>query len=113
VLETARPVHLLHTLARDHQPDTIALLQRPIHHSEVNDHTPVGIVVAIKNECSKRFLHSVLWGRHLPDDRFENVFNADAFFSRCLDRIATVQPDNFFDLLLDAIGLCTGKVNFV
>ena len=99
--------------ARSHQPHFVLAANGAIHHSKVDDHAPIAVVVAIKNQRPQGLVDGVGRGRHQVDNRLENFVNADPFLGRGQNGTAAIEADNLFNLFSDAFRFGSGQIDFV
>jgi hypothetical protein len=99
--------------AGGHEPDLLALADRPVDHADQDDDSEIGVVPAVDQH---RFegRAAVAFGRRDPShDRLQHLVDADAGLGRGEDGVVRRQPDYVLDLLPDLVRVGGGEVDLV
>ncbi len=100
---------------RAHHADLLALGQHAIDDAHQNHDAEIGVVPAIDEQRLKRtLLTGFALGRgQLVNDGFQNIGNAKTGLGRNHHGFGGIDADDFLDLFLDAIRLCSRQVDLV
>ncbi len=84
-----------------------------VDHTDEADGTPVIIICGVKNKRLQGLVFIAFGGRHLGDDGFQYVFNADAYLGGDEGGIGGVQADIFLNFGLGFLRLGRGQVDLI
>ncbi len=96
-----------------HELDRVAGLDAPLEHPEMHDGAPEGIVVGVEDQGFQRGLGIARGGLQAGDDGLQDRLDADAFLGGNQKGGFRVQAEILLDLILDAVDLRRGQVDFV
>ena len=102
--EDADAVELIRT-TRGHHLDLLALLHHAVFDAHENHNAQVRVVPAVDQHGFQRLFRITLGWRQKRDDAFENGFDIQARLRRHADCMRSIDADDVFDLLFDAIGV--------
>ena len=88
-------------------------LQRTINHAHQHHHADVVVEPGVDDQRLERAVGLAHRRRHLGDNFFQNVLDADAGLGRGAHRVRRLDADNIFDFLADALRLGGRQVDLV
>ncbi len=97
----------------DHELDLLALPDDAVHHAHQDDHAEIRVVPGVDEHRGERRGAVALGRRDLPDDRFQDLVDADAGLGAREHRLAGVDADHVLDLRAHLLGLRGGQVDLV
>ena len=99
--------------ARGHQLDRHPRPDGPLHHPEVDDDPPVGVVLAVEDQGPEGGPGIALGGGHVGYDILQHRRDVDAHLGGDFRRVLGGQADDVLDLILHLPGIGGGQVDLV
>ena len=96
-----------------HEEDLIALAQGAVEDAHLDDDALVGVVPGVEEQGFQRRFRVAFGRRDVRHHALQHLGHVDPGFRADGHGIARVEPDHFLDLLLDAIDIGGGQVDFV
>ena len=100
-------------LAASHELELLPLAHGAVHHTHERNNAAIRIEVAVENERAQRRIRVALRRGDVVDHGLEQVMDAHTGFTACQHRVVGRDRKTILNLGLDALGLGTGKVDFV
>ena len=89
------------------------IAQLAAENAHQSDHAFVHVIPTVEDERADGVLVGRFRRRDSCDDRFEHLVDADALLGAGQNRVRRVEPDDFLDLLLGALDVGAGQIDFV
>src|SRR5271156_5469196 len=105
--------HHLAQLVGAHQANFHAIAQLAAENAHQPDHAFVHVIPTVEDERADGVLVGRFRRRDSRDDRFEHLVDADALLSAGQNRVRSIKPDDFLDLLLGTFDVGAGQIDFV
>mmetsp|Transcript_65756 Transcript_65756/g.109246 ORF Transcript_65756/g.109246 Transcript_65756/m.109246 type:complete len:318 (-) Transcript_65756:312-1265(-) len=95
------------------ESNLVTLAHRAVDNSNEDYHTPVGVVTRIEHQRAQRQVHGQLWGRHLFDDRLQNLRDAETDLSRGGNCLCAVEPYGSLHLFSDSVRFSSRQIDLI
>ena len=99
--------------ARGHHAHVHARADRAVHHAQIDDDAPIGIVLAVEDQRLQRRVGIALGGRHVPHDHLQHGGDVDPVFCRDFRGVLGAQADDILDFLLDLRRPGRGQIDLI
>ncbi len=104
--------HIEHT-SRSHKFKFVAGVNLTFFYSYIYNYALVAVVVAVKNQCTKRCSAVAARSRNIGYNFFKHVVNVDACLSRNSRCILGRNTYNILNFCNNPVGVCTRQINLV
>ena len=96
-----------------HHPDFHTLLDLAMAHPHQRHHAEIGVIPAVHQQCGQRGSRVALRRRHLRDDSFQNIGNANTRLGAAFDGVIGRKTDYLLDLAAHPFRFGGGQVDLV
>ena len=96
-----------------HENNSVSGLDASLDKAAVDNDTPVGIIMGIKNQRLKKSIGIPFWSRKIFNCGFKNLMNSNSFFCRHKKCCLAVKTQIFIYLILCPFYFCGRKIDFI